>query len=136
MLIKVRGYRVFSLENKSLTSRVSQNLVQGSLVNGSLGRVIDFKTAREAKTQGVDIAATEIQKDRGEMPRIPEWIMQANDKWPLVQFQNGVVMLCVRVSFEVNDADGKIEASRDQVCTGPYSAYCLVRELMLVRSCL
>ncbi|THH28278.1 hypothetical protein EUX98_g5905 [Antrodiella citrinella] len=104
---------------KSITLKVGaqvmliKNMEQGSLVNGSLGRVIAFKTTREATTSGVRIAAMEQNRDG--TPRVPESLMRANSLWPVVKFQNDVQMLCVPVQFEVNDADGKVEAARGQV---------------------
>ena len=50
-------------------------------------------------------------------------ILATNDAWPCVQFHSGPLMLCVPLSFEVINADGNIEAVREQVSTsvGPGS---------------
>ena len=42
-------------------------------------------------------------------------IMGLQSVWPAVQFQQGPLMLCVPLSFEVINADGDIEAVREQV---------------------
>lgn len=114
MLIKVKPQSTAS-ETIEL-NRTLQNLVQGSLVNGSIGRVTDFLTTSEAKSSGVPIASVNEQNLKPNAPHIPESMMRSNAKWPLVKFQNGTIMLCVPVQFEVNDAEGNVEAARGQVC--------------------
>ena len=42
-------------------------------------------------------------------------IMATNEVWPAVQFVSGPLMLCVPLLFEVSNADGGIEAVREQV---------------------
>ncbi len=42
-------------------------------------------------------------------------ILALNSVWPCVQFHSGPLMLCVPLSFEVINADGNVEAVREQV---------------------
>jgi ATP-dependent DNA helicase PIF1 len=110
-------------------------VTQGLLVNGTLGRVIDFMTALEASNQGIRIGAPEITtaewqngkeamkggktalKPRVENTPRPE-LMRSSQKWPVVEFATKIgplPMCCTPLSFEVNNADGEVEAKRDQV---------------------
>ena len=43
-------------------------------------------------------------------------ILATNYVWPCVQFHSGPLMLCVPLSFEVINADARIEVVREQVC--------------------
>ncbi|CCM00349.1 uncharacterized protein FIBRA_02379 [Fibroporia radiculosa] len=95
-----------------------KNLVQGQLVNGSVGRVVAFHTPRDAIKQGAEIARTEVvdpKLGQKRADKIPEDILRSNNVWPIVQFQNGSELLCIPSPFEVNNADGRVEARRDQV---------------------
>lgn len=107
-------------------------MVQGMLVNGSLGRVTDFCTTREALQRGIKIGLPEAKerrrwKGRGKASRKgpstdEDWIMERvpSGKYPVVEFITSavgpVLMLCVPNTFEVNNAEGEIEAKREQVC--------------------
>jgi hypothetical protein len=85
-------------------------LIQGRLVNGSVGRVIGFSTAVEALKQHLEIAKVE---------GAPELYADPSKKdqlWPLVKFTNGALLLVVPQEFTINNADGGVEARRDQVC--------------------
>ncbi|KAL7285782.1 hypothetical protein ACG7TL_000891 [Trametes sanguinea] len=117
-----------------------KNIIQGRLVNGSVGRVIDFLRPREAMAKGIDIALPDSrERSRFDVPDIPggprvesedptqlsqseeqrkrkiEQILRVNSVWPAVHFQNGCVQLCVPLTFEVVSAEGTIEATREQV---------------------
>lgn len=85
-----------------------KNLVQGELVNGSVGRVTGFSTPRDALDKGVGIAQAESRNSAEKS--LPEEQLQSNRVWPVVQFANGQVKLCIPCSFEVNNADGHVEA--------------------------
>lgn len=115
--------------------RLSQNIIQGVLVNGSVGRVVGFYKPRDAVEKlGAQIAlpesrdlqadpieagvppssqAEKAQKEQREQ-RI-KMIMSMNTVWPAVQFASGPLMLCVPLMFEVVNADANIEATRNQV---------------------
>ena len=82
-----------------------QNLVQGELVNGSLGKIIEFKPMEPADNPNQRIVHT---------PSRP------NDIWPVVQFTNGRVMTIVCQEFTINNASGEIEAMRSQVSSRIY----------------
>ena len=49
------------------------------------------------------------------VPPIPQHILKSNKLWPYVKFENGLSLLCIPVMFEVINAQGRIEASREQV---------------------
>lgn len=82
-----------------------QNLIQGELVNGSVGQVVKFSTASDAAKEHTDVAGADKEK------RSPpsDWA------WPLVRFIGGREMLITPQEFTVNNADGEMEARRDQV---------------------
>ncbi|KAI0344112.1 hypothetical protein BDW22DRAFT_1129553 [Trametopsis cervina] len=106
------------------------------MVNGTLGRVIDFLTTLEASQRGIKIGiplgGDDAKKWKGEeeagrkgdshvnpLQDIPQELLRSPRKWPVVQFSTGeeqLPMCCVPLSFEVMNADGEVEARRDQVC--------------------
>lgn len=53
-------------------------------------------------------------------PKLPLILMQSpNAKWPVVSFSTvygHVPVLCIPNPFEVNNAEGDVEARREQVC--------------------
>nr|GAT43685.1 DNA repair and recombination protein [Mycena chlorophos] len=87
-----------------------KNLVQGTLVNGSLGIVRDFKTVAEAKEANILIVRPEGDDKKPEVPRSLE-----KERWPVVQFTNGIQMLAIPQEFTVENADAEMEAQRNQV---------------------
>ena len=101
-----------------------QNLVQGSLVNGSTGQVIDFQTPEKAREGLLEIAQVNAD-DENTTPGIRRKGGQERNKineenikgrlWPVVRFLNGKELLCVPTSFSVENVLGGIEAIRDQV---------------------
>ncbi|KAI6032057.1 hypothetical protein BKA83DRAFT_94608, partial [Pisolithus microcarpus] len=112
MLIKVgRFLRRMNYRDAAIL----ENLVQGQLVNGSVGQVIGFRTAQEASQSLTDIGTEEgLKGNKAEALRA---VTRYNDaKWPVVRFTNGRELLCVPTEFTVNNANGEIEASRWQVC--------------------
>ncbi|KAI1797549.1 PIF1-like helicase-domain-containing protein [Ganoderma leucocontextum] len=113
-----------------------KNIIQGLLVNGSIGKVVAFYKPREAVAKGAQIALPEfaqgaqkppvgellgareqelqdMQKEQREQKL--KKILALNTVWPAVQFASGPLMLCVPLPFEVVNADGGIEAVREQV---------------------
>lgn len=88
-------------------------------------------TTLEAKDRGIKIGLAETpQNSRSTAspskmpgPNIPQHILGASRKWPLVNFKSAsyyggaMDVLCVPNVFEVNNAEGGIEATREQVCT-------------------
>ena len=98
-----------------------QNVVQGKLVNGSIGRVIGFSTPREAREREVDVAKTEEEQAQSQDPSQEfRYRVLAEDaernSWPEVKFQNGLVLLCIPTMFDAVNAEARIEATRKQVC--------------------
>ncbi|KAI0762728.1 PIF1-like helicase-domain-containing protein [Fomes fomentarius] len=89
-----------------------KNIIQGLLVNGSVGRVVGFYKPREA---GGQASAAGGAMDDPQREQKLKTILALNSVWPAVQFQQGPLMLCVPLSFEVVNADGNIEAVREQV---------------------
>ena len=96
-----------------------KNIIQGVLVNGSVGHVIGFKTPRQARDEKQDIAGIDSdpsvpqnQYDREKLERAKEF------EWPLVKFANGRELLVIPSDFTVENADGEMEAMRIQVCCG------------------
>ena len=85
-----------------------QNLIPGELVNGSVGQVIKFSTPAHAAKEHTEVAKTEGTR------------MPPNDTiWPVVRFICGREMMCVPQEFTVNNADGGMEACRQQVRSLP-----------------
>ena len=74
-----------------------QNLVQGELVNGSLGKVMEFKP----------LERSDDPHDRS--------MYISGELWPVVKFTSGHVMTVAPKDFTVNNANGEIEAQRTQV---------------------
>lgn len=101
-------------------------MVQGELVNGSLGQVIEFKSVRQAVNEGYEIAKVDTSQP-GESPSKPEAEPELElepelldeiknpSVWPVVRFTNGRTLLCVPVVFSAENARGQVEASRYQV---------------------
>jgi len=104
-----------------------KNMVQGKLVNGSVGQVVDFKSVRDALREGYEIAKvdTTLPGEPQKKPTLdqepePEWFaaseeIQSPAVWPIVRFTNGRTLLCVPVEFSAENARGRVEASRRQI---------------------
>ena len=84
-----------------------QNLVQGELVNGSVGRIVAFRTAKEAVQDNTEIGQTE-EKATAAPPRVER-------QWPVVLFTMGKEVLITPQDFTINNAQGEVEARREQV---------------------
>lgn len=93
-----------------------QNLIQGQLVNGSVGQIIGFSTPLEAKRDNTDIG-TEDGVNENNIEVLREIEEYKDVKWPVVQFTNKRVLLCVPADFTVNNPNGEVEARRRQVNT-------------------
>ncbi|KIL71840.1 hypothetical protein M378DRAFT_252853 [Amanita muscaria Koide BX008] len=78
-----------------------KNLEQGTLVNGSLGKIVDFTTTAEC---------LEDPDQRSE--RSPS---EDDAIWPVVQFVNGRTKCIFPQEFTIENASGKPEATRVQV---------------------
>ena len=74
-----------------------QNLVQGQLVNGSIGQVVAFQSIGEARGQHTEIA--EVAKDTKRSRKDAEESAEekatkyVNNVWPIVRFLNGRELL-------------------------------------------
>ena len=115
MLVKVR-------ENILSVSRVltlRQNAEQGVLVNGSVGRVTDFLTCRDAKKiHRIEVALS--PGDREENPktdevRISEDLGNDQFKWPVVEFLSGQKRLILPHEFTIENINETTQALRLQV---------------------
>lgn len=92
-------------------------MVQGHLVNGSVGQVVRFCTSQEAMRNKMEIATEEglrgSERDPGQAAAKYD-----DSLWPVVRFTNGRELLCVPTDFTVDNAYGEMEAKRRQVrCT-------------------
>jgi ATP-dependent DNA helicase PIF1 len=99
-------------------------MVQKVLVNGSVGKVTEFLTTSEALKRNIAIATldkkgTKHDDDLAPFPRhftpLNGHIFRNNQFWPLVQFTNGMELLCAPVEFSVEGLVGNVEANRLQV---------------------
>ena len=98
-----------------------QNLVRGELVNGSLGKVVDFLAVRDAINGNTDIGfidpTNEMREDavrRGNRD-LPRSISESPNLWPVVQWASGRKMMMVPVEFTTENVHGEVEAIRGQV---------------------
>jgi len=89
-----------------------KNLVQGELVNGSLGQIVGFSSSQEALKNHTEISRTD---DLRGQPNNGDPITQSDRLWPVVRFTNGRTILCIPAEFTVNNAQGEMEARRDQI---------------------
>jgi len=109
--------------------------LEGKLVNGSLGKVVDFLTTREARERLIEIATSDTPAQRlpnGDFLPIrnpsnddedeykgllaldsQEFTKQ--ERFPLVKFTNEVHLLCAPLAFTVEGLKGNVEAQRVQV---------------------
>lgn len=89
-------------------------MVQGELVNGSVGQVINFCTSEEAMRNKMEIATEDGLRGSERDARQPA-ARYDGSLWPVVRFTNGRVLLCVPTDFTVDNACGEMEARRRQV---------------------
>ena len=115
MLIKVRKHILHATHVLTL----GQNVEQGVLVNGSVGKVTDFLNCREAKKiHHIQIAVS--PRDREENPRTEEVRIAENlwmnpTKWPVVEFPGDRTRLIPPHEFTVENVNGTMQAVRLQV---------------------
>ena len=89
-------------------------MVQGELVNGSVGQVIKFCTSQEAMRNKMEIATEEGLRG-SERDAQQAAARYDGSLWPVVRFTNGRELLCVPTDFTVDNAYGEMEARRRQV---------------------
>lgn len=115
-----------------------RNLLQGRLVNGSLGKVVDFITTHEAIERLIGIADLDAKSLRSQdgdfLPTIDATVdaentevqyngllalnkhaFERHEKFPLVKFTDGEHLLCAPLPFDVQGLKGNCEAQRVQV---------------------
>jgi len=110
-----------------------QNIEQGVLVNGSVGKVIEFLTHHEALDRDIAIATPMPLQGEGPLqaPQTQHLDLESppalslrpincnefsrKERWPLVRFTTGRELLCAPVAFSVEGFMGNIEAHRLQV---------------------
>lgn len=93
-----------------------QNLVQGRLVNGSIGKVTGFRSVANATELHTEIAEVDDRKVQPHSSSPQELQKKLEGRlWPLVRFANERAVLCVPTEFQQVNALGIVEASRDQV---------------------
>lgn len=90
-------------------------MVQGQLVNGSLGQVVGFNTVVRARASGTDIAKEDPEKNHDRKSGIGMIDSVERRVWPVVRFQNDQTLLCVPATFEAINATNRVEATRYQV---------------------
>lgn len=98
---------------------------QGVLVNGSAGKVDEFLTTHEAIERHIQIAQPPNKggtlQDGPKLPLEPDLRPLNNnmfgnkEKWPLIRFTNGNLLLCAPLEFTVEGFLGNVEARRLQV---------------------
>jgi hypothetical protein len=79
-----------------------QNLVQGKLVNGSIGQIVAWQSLAEAQGLHTEVAKVDKtkglgqrkQKNQEESPKEqPEQEVYVDRMWPVVRFLNGNTLL-------------------------------------------
>ena len=123
-------------------------MIQGALVNGSLGIVVEYLTIRTALERLMSIPTLErhlrnnterfptahafddemrrLRSLKGEKftekleQLVPRAALNTNKQYPLVKFTSGELTLCVTESFEMVEACGKVLAIRHQVNRSVY----------------
>lgn len=90
-------------------------MVQGELVNGSLGHVVGFNTVLRARASGTDIAKEDPAKNHDRKPNISLIDSVERRVWPVVKFHTGQTLICVPATFEAINAANRVEAKRYQV---------------------
>lgn len=115
MLIKVWKHSLYAIHVLTL----KQNVVQGVLVNGSVGKVTNFFNCREAKNiHNIEVAISPRDKEEnsgiGEV-RIAEKLWMNPTKWPVVEFPGGRTRLIPPHEFTIENVNGTMQALRLQV---------------------
>lgn len=105
---------------------------QGVLVNGSVGKVVDFRSYNEGMSNHSNILAAE--DEHGTQKEVPKHIKQSSVLWPVVQFTNGREYLCIPTEFTVNNVNGDAEATRTQVSASDLLLFYLCTGLTTMES--
>lgn len=105
-------------------------MLQGVLVNGSLGKVVEFINLHEAQNRHIQMAEQERRKDdqvsstvnspdakanEAGLIALDDHVFKKDQLWPLVLFTNGRALLCSPVEFTVEGLKGNLEARRLQI---------------------
>lgn len=105
-------------------------MLQGVLVNGSLGKVVEFIGVHEAQQRHIEMADLERRKEGQVAPivnspdakegesgliALDNHTFTKEQLWPLVKFTNGRCLLCSPVEFTVEGLSGNLEARRLQI---------------------
>lgn len=75
-------------------------------MNGSVGQVTKFSTVEDAKKAHVSICRADGKEVK---PQTRDFT------WPVVRFLSGGERLIIPEEFTINNADGSMEARREQV---------------------
>jgi len=103
-----------------------QNIEQGYLVNGSLGKVVEFLTIHDALARDIAIAEQANRPKRAfdpsflslpqdEVRPLTGHVFGRHEVWPLVRFETGRELLCAPLDFTIEGYMGNVEARRMQV---------------------
>lgn len=111
-----------------------KNVEQGVLVNGSVGKVMEFLTTREAIDRHIAIATLPQTSNPPQTAKPPpseildlkpppslslrpinDNVFGHKERWPMVRFTNGRELLCAPLAFSIQGFKGNIEAHRLQV---------------------
>jgi hypothetical protein len=79
-----------------------QNMIQGQLVNGSMGRVVAFDTMGNAAHHYAEVAKVDERTAKNAAKPVGEGKDESkpeNRKWPIVEFENGHKLMCVAASL-------------------------------------
>ncbi|CAE6345984.1 unnamed protein product, partial [Rhizoctonia solani] len=94
----------------------TQNISDSNLVNGSVGRVINFTTPEQALEKGYPIAGAAITISDDGTPQRPSIQRQFRAQlWPLVKFVNSGEILMPPVDFTLDNGVGGVRARRRQL---------------------
>lgn len=94
----------------------TQNISDLNLVNGSIGRVVDFITPEQALDKGYPIAKAPITiSDEGTPQRLSIKKQFKKQTWPLVKFVSSGIVLMPPVDFSLDNGVGGMRACRRQV---------------------
>ena len=90
------------------------------MVNGTIGQVVEFLTAREAVNGNTDIGFIDPNDEmRDDAARrranVPRHVLDSSHLWPVVLWASGRKMMMVPVEFTVENVHGEVEATRGQV---------------------
>lgn len=120
------------------SNRQVQNTGRGEFVNGDVGKVTEYLTIRQALARTIPIAGIDGEKLRfqGDIDTIlceiakylnfagadVDWhtapdllTFSVTEKWPLVDFADGRMILCPPQPFTIRGRHGFVEAQRRQV---------------------